>query len=770
MRYPFILLSALCFFSQSAQAQFAPGQIYLQDHSVKIYAGAKEKSMAWCGGTNNPQVSMADLNKDGIKDLIIYDKDQMGNSPKTFINESAVPGSPKYVYRPEYEANFPPVNDYLKMVDYNRDGVPDMVHRGGYGITPYKGVYNDNNQLTFERIKFRRDPVNGDMEGLWYFLKNSGMINAYVSPGDIPTMGDLDGDQDLDFLSYDINGVFIAFYRGCQVEESKITDSIPICVKDNCWGKTAQGYERALRLAWNCSSSTFGTTCKGCDAPDEGSGNKTTHSGNTLCMIDYDGDGDMDILNGNVSFSELQLTINGKKDLNYPIDTIIYQDTVWNSHDGHELHMTTFPMAFWEDIDNDGDRDILVAPFAEGSENYRCLAYFKNVGNDASPNFRYQMDSLFIEDMIDIGTGSSPYFYDYNKDGKPDLLIGSDGYYQADGSLRTRVTYYENTSTTNNPRFDLRTTDFLNMDTLNIRGAAMAIGDLDGDGKDDLVIGKNDGTLMIYKNSATTGTTTPEWYQPVIMRDAGSAIIDVGDYAAPVIYDINNDGKKDLIIGSQIGKLWYYKNIGTLLGVANLQKITDTLGGVMIKEQNQLYTYVMPYIGKIDDSGKDYLLIGSRNGILYKYDGLAGGKTTGYKRVDSFYSNIKVRERAAPAVADIDGNGMYDMVIGNTLGGVNLYRQFFNVGVDDRSFTNGDVKVYPNPASDMINVSWTSNIASSDVEVSIVSITGQKIWAATAKQGTSSVQINTTGISSGVYYCIVRSAGSQSVTPVSIVK
>ena len=82
------------------------------------------------------------------------------------------------------------------------------------------------------------------------------------------------------------------------------------------------------------------------------------------------------------------------------------------------------------------------------------------------------MDSLFIEDMIDAGTGSVPYFYDYNKDGKPDLFIGSDGYYQADGSLRTKVTYYENNSTVNNPRFDFRTADFLSMDTMKIRGAS----------------------------------------------------------------------------------------------------------------------------------------------------------------------------------------------------------------------------------------------------------------------------------------------------------
>jgi len=112
--------------------------------------------------------------------------------------------------------------------------------------------------------------------------------------------------------------------------------------------------------------------------------------------------------------------------------------------------------------------------------------------------------------MIDIGTAAYPMLFDYNKDGKPDLFIGSDGYYQNNHILRSRISYYQNTSTPGNPSFTLQTDDFLSLNALNFQGAAPATGDIDNDGIADLVIGRTNGTLSYFKNIAASDAAPPK--------------------------------------------------------------------------------------------------------------------------------------------------------------------------------------------------------------------------------------------------------------------
>ena len=52
---------------------YAQSGLYLRDTSVKVYAYSSEKSLAWCGGFNNSQFSVGDLNHDGLNDLIVFD-------------------------------------------------------------------------------------------------------------------------------------------------------------------------------------------------------------------------------------------------------------------------------------------------------------------------------------------------------------------------------------------------------------------------------------------------------------------------------------------------------------------------------------------------------------------------------------------------------------------------------------------------------------------------------------------------------------------------
>ena len=741
----FILSVLSCLLYQVSSAQFE-GQVYRFSDEAKVFANSVEKTIAWCGGFNNPQLSMADLNNDGKQDLVIYER--YTKQVKTFINTGTA-GNPDYRFAPWYAYTFPDVSEYLILADYNNDGVEDLFERGLGGFQVHKGYYDGNNQLSFafyKALSYNNDSLS------------VGTINAYADPSDIPAVYDVDSDGDLDMIAFYAGGSRLYFYRNMRVEDGLPADSIRIKLRDRCWGKVSQGFAKPYTLNDPCSNGGLGKQT-GSDR----------HTGNTLCVFDHDGDGDADILNGNLSFSDIQFLNNGKAQGTSGRDSIISQDTSWQL-----AYKAQWPAAFNLDIDQDGNKDILITPHADGtSENYKTISLFRNTGTTTSPVFTYQSDTFLVDKTIDVGTASHPFFYDYDRDGKADLFIGSEGYYQS-GLLRSKIAYYKNTSTIGNPSFDFQTNDLLNFSGLSLKGSSPAAGDLDGDGKDDLVLGQADGTLTMYTNIAVSNAVQPIWANPVIkIQDINLQIIDVGQAAAPVIYDIDQDGKKDLLIGTMLGYLVYYRNITTIPGQMQLEKINAQLGGVKADPQVSFLGYCTPYIGKMDNTNIDYIVTGSANGFIQRFTGFQGGDTTiQYPITDTMYSFISnIGIRTAPAIADIDGDGMYDMVIGNEFGGLTLYSQWVNAAVNNTSSNAGafNVTVYPNPAKDHLDISWIGWYNKQEVNITLINTVGQKVSQQTIK-GSDRTQLNVAELAPGIYFCIVSSGSARQTRPISITR
>jgi hypothetical protein len=70
------------------------------------------------------------------------------------------------------------------------------------------------------------------------------------------------------------------------------------------------------------------------------------------------------------------------------------------------------------------------------------------------------------------------------------------------------------------------------------------LADWDGDGDQELFIGKSDGTIDYYENRGTLTEPDLRLTQPRFLA------IDDGGYAAPAFLDMNGDKKLDLIVGS----------------------------------------------------------------------------------------------------------------------------------------------------------------------------------------------------------------------------
>ncbi len=742
--------------------------LFQHDTSIKVYAYGAEQTLAWCGGFNKPQFAMGDLNNDGLQDLVVYES---GIGVWTYLNKGSV-GNPKYIYAPEYALNFPPIYNYLILADYNCDGIPDLFHRGFYGFSVYKGYYNTSNQLCFT---FYQD--------LYYYndIDTHGPANAYVNPGDIPAIVDIDGDGDLDFVSYEPFGGWLYYYKNMRVEDGLPCDSIRIKLVDKCWGKVFQSNYRVHELDMHCDNSSLHKTAH------------VTHTGNTPCLFDWDMDGDYDYLDGNISFNEMTFLLNGRIP-NNPSgpDSMAYQDTMWQSF-GHQIEIPTWPAAFNVDIDQDGKKDLLISPnsASTGAENYKCIWFYKNYTTPGSPGWVFQSDTFLIDKTIDLGTAAMPALFDYDKDGKPDLFIGSDGYFQdSTGLLRSKISYYRNTSVAGSASFTLVTKDFLGINAANFQGIAPAFGDIDNDGKTDMILGHNDGTLSYYKNMAATDSLIPDWQLvQTVLTDSIGDTINVGSFAAPFIYDIDKDGKKDLIIGENYGFIQFYRNVSTVPGTISLKLINSQLGGVQVDNSFFRGCYSTPFIGKIDSTNKDYLLIGSNSGNIYLYDSVDCGDTTitypllsqNFSYIDSTYLwqnapgtfyGIYSGFRSSLTIGDIAGDGSLEMIVGNIKGGVEIYKRKLVSHVQIPTINeqeNASITVYPNPAKDLLNIKW-KGIKETEIEISIYNTEGQLIYAVKKSSIDGIYTQSIATLPTGMYFCQLQSGVNRYYSKFTVVK
>src|SRR5688572_25759145 len=159
-------VAALLLLTELSQAQYAANQ------SITGMQGGTTLRYPWAGGLNNPQFSSADLDHDGLNDLVVFDR--TGFKVLTFRNNGGTYPN-NFDYAPEYELNFPVMDSWCLLMDFNCDNVPDIFTHTVLGIRAFKGFYNTDNKLAFTLY----DP-------LLKYQSSSGSLNLLVTSVDIP--------------------------------------------------------------------------------------------------------------------------------------------------------------------------------------------------------------------------------------------------------------------------------------------------------------------------------------------------------------------------------------------------------------------------------------------------------------------------------------------------------------------------------------------------------------------------------------------------------
>lgn len=139
-------------------------------------------------------------------------------------------------------------------------------------------------------------------------------------------------------------------------------------------------------------------------------------SRSTPCLVDWDEDGDRDLLVG-AYFPRFHLLINEGGDFQQD-----FREIVLLSGPGGDLDVPSSRSSpDMRDLDGDGAKDLL------SGDNEGRLWFFPNLGSDAEPLFhhRYQVESASVPyDIANLGR-SRPRIADWNDDGHLDLLVGS---------------------------------------------------------------------------------------------------------------------------------------------------------------------------------------------------------------------------------------------------------------------------------------------------------------------------------------------------------
>lgn len=336
-----------------------------------------------------------------------------------------------------------------------------------------------------------------------------------------------------------------------------------------------------------------------------------------LEAIDWNGDGQIDLLAGG-----------------YITGRVYYYENVGKNQDGTPKLAARGPLEAdgkplnvgdWAaapcaaDFDGDGDLDLicgnmpLTAGGGDSADARSFLRYYKNIGTRTQPRLVEQPFPRKGE--FPHASLATPRAVDLNGDGLLDLVV----------SAGEQIYIFANVGSKTRPLFavhDKALASEWGSAPLPTWGAQFL--DWDGDGKLDILSG-----LVIYLKKGK------DKFEGVSLLPPGNKI----EHPAPrgdgwtftQLADLDGDGKLDLLFGTHEGNVWLHRNLG-----GAPPRFDEK--GEMLRMSDGKPIHVGPIPGQKMD-----------------FDVLQGARTT-------------------LSVADFDGDGLPDLVVGDTYGKVRVYR------------------------------------------------------------------------------------------------
>ncbi len=583
---------------------------------------------------------------------------------------------------------------WFRFVDIDGDGDADCMTNGMFSEV---SLYTNIGTVQHPQFQLTQGAL----------LDTSGM-ELFSERFSIPTFADIDGDGDFDFFSGGSIGS-VSFY------ENIGTPFVPqfTFVTGAFGGINIQGGPKHIP--------------------------KALHGASGIEFFDADSNGVLDMFWGDYFNPSLYYLYNsGTKqspnialvDSTYPNEAVIAT--------------LGFNVPQHVDVDSDGLTDLIVGSVFPSAE-YDNFHFYKNTGSNAQPFYSLQTKNLIP--MIDAGSRSSVAAADFDGDGDIDIVVSS-----ASGAVHL----YENSGSQALPVYF--PVPVLTFTISNNFYSMVTAGDINNDGKPDLVIGNFDGRIKTFANMTEDGIISFSHVEHPF--DAFS----VGQNSAPCLTDLDGDGDLDLLIGNSGGQLSFWKNIGTNAAPSYARDTLLTL----IDVGND----AVPFAADIDLDGTLDLLIGNSDGTLHHYR----QSQSNFKKFDLVskkFEGIEIKTQSAPCIIDLDADGDPDVLLGNGKGGVFFYQ---NSGTSSVMALAGSKpeeialeQNYPNPFNPSTTIPF-SLPSEAFVSLEIFDLLGRKIETVInnhMNSGKYSIHYGATNLPSGTYVYRLSVRSHQRVHAVS---
>ncbi len=393
---------------------------------------------------------------------------------------------------------------------------------------------------------------------------------------------------------------------------------------------------------------------------------------NTVCVVagDVDKDGDIDLITGNDGAPSRLYLNNGTAD---PFRGVVGADISSDSYPTRSLVLG--------DIDGDGDLDLMAGNESGGNRLYL---------NNAEVNLFKDLVGINVNITLDHYRTQSLALGDVDGDGDLDLIVGNEN---------APNRFYMNNGTPN-PFRDMQGRD-ITADSHHTR--SVVLGDIDGDGDLDLIVGNDGEPNRLYLNN---GTDDP-------FNSISSMDISADSYSTRVVLlsDIDGDGDLDLIVGNDKESNRLYLNNGT----------KNPFGGVSGTEItiDSRHTRSLA-LGDVDGDGDLDLIVGNEgelsrlylnNGTDNPFDRVTGTIITNSEHTDSLI------------LTDADADGDLDLVAGSINSPNRLY------------LNNGTQNPFKNVSGSSIGSAVDENAAAGNTIIPAPDFNGELIVQVTVNDG-----------------------------------
>jgi len=462
------------------------------------------------GGYNLPRPQLVDINGNGHLDLFVQEE-----SGKVAFFEHVPGATPRFQWRTDHYQGLD-VGEWFRFVDLDGDGLPDLLAEEPFSYVRYYRNVGTASEARFELVADS--------------LKDSSGAPIFSDRQNIPNAIDIDCNGRVDLMIGRLVGT-ITRYQEIGVDER----GAPIFefVTDN--------FEDIEIVA------QFGSM----------------HGANTMAFGDIDGDGDQDLFWGDffepgVLLIENTGTCQSPSYRNAPRPFPVEAPLLTSGYNAPTVG----------DVDGNGRPDLVVGVLGG--------AYNPNTTSvDNLHYLRQRTDGTFehvtsrLVSMIDVGSESIPVLVDLNGNGLLDMVIGNkiDQQDTRNGSL----TVYWNEGTARAPAFQ-------HGPQLDFGGGyhpAPAFGDLTGDGKLDMILGTWSDELRYLRHDGSDDPTAFE------LVDSAFVKIPRGRNTTPTLGDLDGDGDLDLLIGESSGTINHYENVGTPLR-PEFRLVTEEFAGIRV--------------------------------------------------------------------------------------------------------------------------------------------------------------------------------------------